>query len=334
MASAWNGKCDRCVDADELKRLAAEARRQQPVDRAEDERPADCAKLPPGEVISSDSIDSAIRSGEKPAGRYVFAETLRHCCVNFDGRADPRGLYLENVTVLGELDLDGVEVKFPVRFEQCTFQGLAKFQGARLSSLKLTGCCVPGLMANGIVLDRELDLSGSHFTVAHSTDASMSRKATVWLCDARIGGRLHCVDTWIDARHAAGEAPSDPPAALKNCSLFADRIHVGGPVRLLHRFIAIGQIRLIGAHMNGSLDLTGAELRPSQGLAMDLEDAQIDGSVFIVEYPEHEADNPEHKDCAQATHKECQPKITIPSNHPHWRPPAAETPRNETQGDS
>jgi hypothetical protein len=53
---------------------------------------------------------------------------------------------------------------------------------------------------------------------------------------------------------------------------------------LLHNFTARGELRLIGARIGGSLDLTGASLEsPVTGLALDLGEAVIEGSVFLID---------------------------------------------------
>jgi hypothetical protein len=60
---------------------------------------------------------------------------------------------------------------------------------------------------------------------------------------------------------------------------------VGGAVRLIHQFRARGEVRLLGARIDGSVDLTGAQLESVDGPAIDIEDAVIEGSVFLIEDP-------------------------------------------------
>jgi hypothetical protein len=90
----------------------------------------------------------------------------------------------------------------------------------------------------------------------------------VWLCEAKIGGRLLCVDTKI---LGSGER-----------ALQADRIRIDGAARLIHDFEAHGEVRLLGAQIGGSLDLTAAHLCNDKGLALELGDAVIGGSLFIT----------------------------------------------------
>jgi hypothetical protein len=57
----------------------------------------------------------------------------------------------------------------------------------------------------------------------------------------------------------------------------------GGAVRLIHQFQARGEVRLIGARINGSLDLAGAQIESPAGPAIGLADAAIAGSVFLID---------------------------------------------------
>ena len=74
------------------------------------------------------------------------------------------------------------------------------------------------------------------------TTASTTVASALWLCEARIGGRLLC-------RNATFNAPGQP-------AIQADRLRVAGTVRFIGNFRARGQIRMIGAHIGGSADLT------------------------------------------------------------------------------
>jgi hypothetical protein len=201
----------------------------------------------------------------------VDADVLRRCCHDLKAQVDPRGIQLRRVAVAGTLDLAGVDLPFPLRFDDCEFDSPLVIDGAQLYDLALTGCVrLPGLLANGVRVRRDLDLSRTTVTGAHQTSASTSKRAAIWLCESEIGGRLLCVDTVIEG---SGER-----------SIQGDRIRVGGNIRLLHHFTARGEIRLIGANIGGSLDLTGARIESAMtGLALDLGEAVIDGSIFLID---------------------------------------------------
>jgi hypothetical protein len=202
----------------------------------------------------------------------VSAELLRKVCHELRDQADPRGLRLSNAIVTGCLDLAGLTVPFPIRFGNCEFESALVAEGADLFELSVTSCPrLPGVLANGLRVRRDLDLSRSHVTGGHRTSASTSKRSAVWLCESAIGGRLLCVNTIINAD---GER-----------SVQADRMHVGGAVRLLHRFTARGEIRLLAARIDGSLDQTGARIECSAGPALDLGDVVIGGSLFLIADP-------------------------------------------------
>ena len=204
------------------------------------------------------------------AKRAVSAAVLRRCCHELRDQVDPRGLQLKNVVIVGRLDLAGLTVPFPLRFDGCEFNSAPIVEGAELFELSLTSCPrLPGLLGNGLRLRRDLDLSRSRVAGAHRTSASTSKRSAIWLCESDIGGRLLCVDATIDGRGGR--------------SIQADRMRVGGAVRLIHQFHSIGEIRLMGARMGGSLDLTGARIESTEGPAIDIADATVEGSVFLID---------------------------------------------------
>ncbi|MDA0632052.1 hypothetical protein OUY22_01385 [Nonomuraea sp. MCN248] len=216
----------------------------------------------------------ACRAGQAvrpPGGEELVVEAalVRKLCRRDPAEIDPRGLVIERARITGGLDLTGMAVTFPLRFAGCVFDEPLDLDGADLHLLALDGCTIPGLLANGLRVRRDLDLSRSRISGDLRTPASTSSTAAVWLCESEIGGRLLCLDTLIESDGRA---------------IQADRVIVGGTIRLLHRFEARGALRLIGARIAGSLDLTGACLtRPQQDLALDLGDAEIGGSVFLID---------------------------------------------------
>ena len=231
-------------------------------------------------VLNEIDEDEVIGAGQKGvivdgvadgAKRVVQAALLRRCCHELRDQIDPQGLRLTNAIVLGCLDLTGLAVPFPLRFEGCEFDAAPVVEGAELFELSLTGCPrLPGLLGNGLRLRRDLDLSRSVVAGSHRTSASSSRRSAIWLCEAELGGRLLGAGAVVDGQ---GDR-----------SIQADRIHVGGVVRLIHQFTALGEVRFIGARIGGSVDLTGAQIESSpDGLALDLGDATIKGSVFLIE---------------------------------------------------
>lgn len=204
-------------------------------------------------------------SGERP---LLSAADIAAECVSTDS-ATPTGLRLRGVGVRGPLDLAHADIPFPVSFEDCLFDDPVCLHGAHLPALTFKGCELPALEANGLQVDHDLVLSGCVVTRPVPSPASESVTSAVWLCEATVGGRILMVGTRI-------EAP-------RQRAIQADRMVVGGTIRLIHGFTASGEVRLIGTQVHGSLDLTGAHLtHPYDGLALDLGEARIDGAVFII----------------------------------------------------
>ncbi|HEY7224280.1 MAG TPA: hypothetical protein VH561_11910 [Micromonosporaceae bacterium] len=200
-------------------------------------------------------------------GDHIDADLIRAFCLRHAHHVDPRGIRLGGVHVSGTLDLTSVSVPFALGFTACTFDHPPVLHGARVKELSLFDCTLPGLLANGIDVQGDLDLSASRVVGRWPTRASNSRSAAIWLCESTVGGRLRCIDTTIDAQ---GER-----------ALQADRMRVGGTVRFLNGFDAKGELRLVGLQVSGSLDMTGAHVE-SDGLAVDLADATIAGNMFIA----------------------------------------------------
>jgi hypothetical protein len=227
--------------------------------------------------IDEAELLAAARAGRGLSGagdgqrRSVPAALLRRCCRELAAQVDPRGLHLRDLNVAGQLDLAGIAVPFPLRFDNCAFDSVFMVEGADLFELALTGCALPGLLGNGLRLRRDLDLSRSVITGSHATSASIARRAAVWLSESAVGGRLICVDTRIDG--------------LADRALHADRIRIGGSARFIHQFTATGEIRLIGARIDGAIEFTGAHVTAEQGLSLDIEGASIAGSMMIIEDP-------------------------------------------------
>jgi hypothetical protein len=191
------------------------------------------------EVVAACSAGRVLECGDSGTRRSVDAVLLRRCCAELRDRIDRHGVRLRDAVITGSLDFSGLDVPFPLRFEGCEFDSPLTVEGAQLYELALTGCIrLPGLLANGVRIRRDLDLSRTHVTGALRTAASTSKRAAIWLCESEIGGPLLCVDTVID-----GGAER---------SIQADRMHVSGNIRLLHKFTTRGELRLIGARIDGS----------------------------------------------------------------------------------
>lgn len=229
------------------------------------------AEVGEAEIVAACGAGEVLECADGTTRRPVEAALLRRCCDEMSGQVHRHGIRVREAAIVGPLDLSGLDVRFPVIFEDCEFDSPVSIEGAQLFEIGVIGCArLPGLAANGVRIRRDLDLSRTLVTGALWTSASTSKRSAVWLCESEIGGRLLCVDTVID-----GGAER---------AIQADSMCTGGNVRLLHKFTAHGEVRLIGARIGGSLDLTGANFEsPLTGLALDLGEVVIEGSVFLID---------------------------------------------------
>jgi hypothetical protein len=220
-------------------------------------------------------LRAVCRQGGELLGGSIDAWVLRDCCVGGAGLVDPRGLRLRGVRVRGRLDLAGVDVRFPLVFADCAFDEAVDFTGGSVRSLAITGSpLLPGLLGDGLLVQGDLNLSGCRIVGAHPGGGT-SVRAAVWLREAQVGRRLLCIGTTIDA--GGGRA------------LHADRIRLGGNVRLSGGFRTNGEVRLPGSRIGGSLELIGAQISIAAGtaldgkaeVAVDLGEAALGGSLLL-----------------------------------------------------
>jgi len=208
----------------------------------------------------------------------ITADDIRRACAaDSAAERDQYGIRIANAMVVGPLNLSAFRLGEPLHFEGCTFNEAADFGGADLQDLVFTNCKLPGLMANGVRIRRDLVLSGSLVTGAHQTVASIGSCAAIWLAEAEVGGRLLASGTQILTKT---DRPKTDEAGTDR-AIFADRARFGGAVRLVGGFRADAELRLMGAIVGGVFELAGANLKPRSGLALNLTESTL-GSLFLV----------------------------------------------------
>jgi hypothetical protein len=218
---------------------------------------------------------SRARRGLTCTEAEIEAADLRAACLAAD-EAGPFGLRLTGARIIGRLDLSACTIPLPLRLESCNFIEPVDVRGATLHELAITGdpmasrpAVLPGLLAGGVQITRDLTLSGMVISGDYLALPENRSSATVWLTEADIGGSLIARGTQI--RTATGRAMN------------ADRIRVGGDIRMAGGFRANGEIRLVAMRLGGSLDLAGADLAPAGGRALDLIESSIGGSVYLLD---------------------------------------------------
>ena len=161
----------------------------------------------------------------------------------------PYGLRLKNAAITGALNLDSLEIPFPVVFECCTFADKLVMRDAKTRLLRFIGCTLP----LGIRADR---LKVESSCVMRSCNIHKG----VTLNGADISGNLDFRGTHIDAREEGGDFAKDD-RSLK--ALDAGGLVVGGHV------------------LFGKKKETGAK-EPEECEAKGLEDAALPNAVGIL----------------------------------------------------
>ncbi len=200
----------------------------------------------------------------------VDATEIRDALVSAPLDGDPRPITMSGADVTGALDLRNVVVDVPLTFENCTFDQPILLDGAMLEGLAFVGCpFVPGIVANGCTIRHNLVIDRTTIRGAHPTIASMRQTAAVWLCEARLGGRLLI----------RNGAVIDGDGGR---SIQADRVVIGANIRILSGSTLVGQLRLLSAQVSGSLDLISSTVSAEHHVAVDLAEARFGGSVFVA----------------------------------------------------
>lgn len=222
------------------------------------------------------------RAGHFSEVDEVTADLLRHVILKRGHELGPYGLRVRGANISCPLDLSACRIAFPLQFLDCVFSEPLTLEGAELDSLTIVGSrpinegatsTIPGILGNGANIRRNLVLSRTLIAGSLSSDSSVHRTAAVWLTESSIGGRLLAGGTSIQ---------TDGDRAIQ-----ADRMSITGDVRLIRGFRANAEIRLIGAQLGGSLDLSGAQLLSHSGRALDIAEATIGGSIFLTDSPHH-----------------------------------------------
>ncbi|MGQ4425514.1 oxidoreductase, partial [Streptomyces violaceoruber] len=186
-----------------------------------------------------------LRDGPSPSDPVVRSEVVAALLLGANPDHDPGdrpALRLTGARLTGCLDIGFTEVAVPVRLTDCRFDEAPLLQGARTRELALTGCVLPGLLADTAQIDGWLVVS--HCTLT----------GPLVLTRTQVNGDLDLRGTVV--RHPAGEA------------IPAVHAHVGGDA-LCADLAVEGTFRLSGASIEGEFDLEGATLRAPGGHALD-----------------------------------------------------------------
>lgn len=178
------------------------------------------------------------------------------------------GVRLQGAWIKGAIRLDNVESRGSLGLLDCWIAERVVAQDATFTNFALSGCRMPGLKADRLVVKGSVFLKDG-----------LTATGEVKLPGAQIGGNLECTGgKFCNAGKDGG--------AL-GCALNADGIEVTGDVFLDEGFTATGEVRLLGAHIGGVLSCSGGTFRNAdkdgkpQGNALAADSIVVMGGFFV-----------------------------------------------------
>jgi hypothetical protein len=218
----------------------------------------------------------------------------------------PRSARLAGARITGRLDLEGLILVRPLDLDTCFFEEAVRLDEARAPRLELKRCWVPGLSARqfetrgDLTLDwltgarevllagariggvlslrhAQLDngdgvvLDGDRLDVHLEMDCShLQATGRVKLLGAQIGGQLSLAGARLSNQNATALSAS---GLQVSGDMFCEAVD-GNP------FEAIGELRLLGAHITGVLSFDGARLSNQNATALAADGLQVDGDML------------------------------------------------------
>ena len=182
---------------------------------------------------------------------------------------DPHGLRLRGARISGQLDLKNLSTDVNLELSDCLLEDGVLARDARLASVGLIGCRIEQCAEPPLDAAR---LTCSFLDLTRTRITGSGERGAVDLVGAHVGGQLDC---------SGAELCNDSGPALA-----ADGLQVGEALALGGGFTATGSgergaVRLVGAHVGGQLDCSGAELCNDSGPALAADGLQVGQALAL-----------------------------------------------------
>ncbi|MGJ6966780.1 hypothetical protein ACSDR0_33190 [Streptosporangium sp. G11] len=197
-------------------------------------------------------------------GGEVRAEVIRALLLGASDREPDQvpAIRLLGAHITGPLDLSHAEVALPLFLTDCAFACPPDLTWARVRTIELTRCTLPGITAPYAQVEGSITLESCRFT------------GPADLSGARLAGHLDLRGTRLTG--------TGPHSALR-----ANRVDVGGSLLGADGLIADGAILLNHARIAGDVDFSDAHLRNGGGAVLDLEHLNVEGSLICRRITTH-----------------------------------------------
>jgi hypothetical protein len=214
--------------------------------------------------------EAAMRSwgAERTVSASVIRELVRGRLVD---EPDPHGLRLRGARIAGRIDLENITSDLALELRDCLLPGGLNLRKAQLLEVALTGCRIEQAADSDDAPVDATRFAARVLSLDRSTATSASEGGTVRLLAAHLGT--------LDCSGARFENTAGP-------ALDADGLQVDQSVFLRDGFTATsaserGAIRLLGAHLGGQLNCSGARLQNTTGPALNADHLQVAQDVFL-----------------------------------------------------
>jgi hypothetical protein len=217
------------------------------------------------------SYDPAGADGWRPE-RQVQAALILWLCRDpaAVSRVDAAGIQLFGAKITGTLNLSFVSVPFPIRIFRSRLVDQFLLMSAQIPALYLNGSRTGPIQAASMNVKVDLFLRDGFTAVGE-----------VRLQGAQIGGDLDCSDGTF-------KNPPRNDSPQSGIALSADGIDVKGSA-LLRKFIAEGEVRLVGAKIGGNLECSSGTFKnprlkeplATSGRALTADGIHVRGGIFL-----------------------------------------------------
>src|SRR2546423_5513917 len=214
-------------------------------------------KLTEAEVELFTGTEKGENASATVQDKIVHADCIVWLCTKPEAVAHVtyRGVDISGMTIQGDVDLSNAQIPFPLRAENCKFEGEISLITSHIRSLDLRNCELRALAAEGAQITGSVLLQPGF------------KADSVKFLSARIDGSLECDGAQIN----------NP----QGVALDADGAEIKGRVFLREGFNAQGEVRFLSATIGGNLECDGAHLNNPQGKALNCDGAKIGGSIFL-----------------------------------------------------
>jgi len=166
-----------------------------------------------------------------------------------------RGIYILGTKIIGELDLEGAALAFPLGFVGCAILDGIILRDARTRTINFSGSLMGSVNATRLQTEGDVFMRSSQV------------EGEIQLSGARISGGLNCT----------GGSFRNPGSY----AFVAYGLTTGSDINMSTKFLADGEVSLIGGRVGGNLLCYGASFKNSLSTSLNISGSTINQNVFL-----------------------------------------------------